>query len=96
MALTIIRICIYHWGYQHHTRVLTMYVCVCKAVTDRQISQELAHGARNLRDLQTRLGVGTQCGKCCSCARRMVLEHICEQDVPAALDIPLTDSPLPA
>jgi bacterioferritin-associated ferredoxin len=73
-----------------------MYVCVCKAVTDHQIHRELDQGARNLRDLQVRLGLGTQCGGCRSAARAMVLEYVREEDVPASLNIPAVDRPLPA
>ncbi|GIX29534.1 MAG: hypothetical protein KatS3mg124_0006 [Porticoccaceae bacterium] len=41
-----------------------MYVCVCNGVTERQIRQEVAAGARRLEDLQDRLSVATCCGQC--------------------------------
>jgi bacterioferritin-associated ferredoxin len=41
-----------------------MIVCVCKAVSDRQIRTAVKHGANSLRDLTRELGVGTCCGKC--------------------------------
>jgi len=41
-----------------------MIVCVCKAVSDRQIRNAVKGGASNLRDLARELGVGTCCGKC--------------------------------
>jgi bacterioferritin-associated ferredoxin len=41
-----------------------MIVCVCKAVSDRQIRSAVKGGARSLRDLTRDLGVGTCCGKC--------------------------------
>ena len=34
-----------------------MYVCVCNAVTERQIHHAAAQGARTLRDLRQSLGV---------------------------------------
>ena len=41
-----------------------MIVCVCKAVSDRQIRQAAKCGATRVRDLARDLGVGTCCGKC--------------------------------
>ncbi|WP_374400799.1 (2Fe-2S)-binding protein [Niveibacterium sp.] len=41
-----------------------MYVCVCNAVTERQVQQAAGNGARRLRDLSATLGVATQCGRC--------------------------------
>ena len=42
----------------------TMIVCVCKAVSERQIRTAVKGGATSLRDLTRDLGVGTCCGKC--------------------------------
>lgn len=47
-----------------------MYVCVCQAVTDREIHQAARDGARTLKDLRRDLGVGVDCGRCASCARQ--------------------------
>ncbi len=41
-----------------------MYVCLCKAVTDKAIRQQVEEGACSMRELKQNLGVGTQCGKC--------------------------------
>jgi bacterioferritin-associated ferredoxin len=41
-----------------------VYVCVCNAVTDRQIRVCVEGGAACLEDLQIDLGVATGCGKC--------------------------------
>jgi len=46
-----------------------MYVCVCQAVTDRQIREAAKDGARTLKDLRRDLGVTRDCGRCASCAR---------------------------
>jgi len=46
-----------------------MYVCVCHAVTDRQIREAARDGARTLKDLRRDLGVTRDCGRCASCAR---------------------------
>lgn len=45
-----------------------MYVCVCNAVTERQIHHAAAQGARTLRDLRQSLGVTAECGRCARCA----------------------------
>ncbi len=49
-----------------------MYICVCRAVTDKQIRQAVAEGASNLRALRAQLGVASQCGKCAQCAMGLV------------------------
>ncbi len=41
-----------------------MYVCICKAVTDKQIKKSVGDGVASYNELQTRLAVGTDCGKC--------------------------------
>lgn len=51
-----------------------MYVCVCKAVTDRQIRQAVKEGARTLKDLRRDLGIIGECGQCASCARQCIKE----------------------
>lgn len=46
-----------------------MYVCICHAVTDRDIRRAAERGATHLRDLSRELKVATQCGRCARCAR---------------------------
>lgn len=46
-----------------------MYVCVCQAVTERQIQAAASSGAQSLKDLRRDLGVTRDCGRCASCAR---------------------------
>ena len=41
-----------------------MIICVCKAVSDRQIRAAVNDGACCMRDITRDLGVGTCCGKC--------------------------------
>ncbi|MDP2153323.1 MAG: (2Fe-2S)-binding protein [Methylotenera sp.] len=47
-----------------------MYVCVCQAVTERQIHQAAHQGAKTLKDLRSQLGVTMECGRCASCAKQ--------------------------
>lgn len=49
-----------------------MYVCVCRAVTDREIRQCAEFGACTLDDLRESLGVATCCGKCEGLARSIL------------------------
>jgi len=51
-----------------------MFICVCNAVTER----EIRHCARlgcSLGDLRERLGVATNCGKCKHAASQILLEE---------------------
>jgi len=41
-----------------------MYVCICKAVTDRQIRSAVEDGTRTIHGLRKQLGCTGQCGKC--------------------------------
>jgi len=51
-----------------------MYVCVCSAVTERQIFQAARAGATTLKDLRRDLGVTSECGRCATCARQCLRE----------------------
>jgi bacterioferritin-associated ferredoxin len=49
-----------------------MYVCLCKAVTDRQIRETVSNGACSFADIRRELGVATQCGKCGQMAKSII------------------------
>lgn len=49
-----------------------MYVCVCNAVTERQIAEAVAEGAKSVKDLNRLLGVGSECGSCVRSARECI------------------------
>jgi bacterioferritin-associated ferredoxin len=49
-----------------------MYVCVCHAVTDKQLREAISQGSHSLRDLRRQLGVITSCGKCGRCVREIL------------------------
>ena len=51
-----------------------MYVCVCNAITDKQIRKAAESGVRNVRDLQRQLGVATGCGSCMEAASDILRE----------------------
>jgi bacterioferritin-associated ferredoxin len=66
--LTIIRILNYDG--------VTMYVCVCHAVTDKDIRKAVDRGASSLFDVQNELPVGSCCGRCEQTAQGVVDEHL--------------------
>lgn len=53
-----------------------MYICLCNAITERQIVQAAELGARSAEDLAQELGVGLGCGRCLSCARTLLVEAV--------------------
>jgi len=52
-----------------------MYVCICKAVTDKQIRRAAAQGVDNLYELREHLGVASGCGSCADMASDILREH---------------------
>jgi bacterioferritin-associated ferredoxin len=45
-----------------------MFICICNAITERQVKQAVAEGAATLSDLQGQLGVAACCGCCAETA----------------------------
>ena len=42
----------------------TMYVCICKAISDNDIKAAVLDGAEDLETIAETLGAGTGCGTC--------------------------------
>ena len=61
-----------------------MYVCLCNAVTEREIRECACKGATCVEDLTFQLGIGAGCGRCKQCAAE-VLEEI--QRKPSGLSL---------
>jgi bacterioferritin-associated ferredoxin len=53
-----------------------MYVCVCNAVTDREIVERVRAGADTLEAIRYELGVATCCGQCADCAASLIEETL--------------------
>jgi len=49
-----------------------MYVCLCNAITDKQIRRAVAEGASSLQALGDELGVASQCGGCAEHALALI------------------------
>jgi bacterioferritin-associated ferredoxin len=48
--------------------MVRMYICICNAITERQVRASVDAGAASLDDLQFELGVATCCGRCAGTA----------------------------
>jgi bacterioferritin-associated ferredoxin len=48
--------------------IILMFICICNAITERQVKQAVADGATTLADLQGQLGVAACCGCCAETA----------------------------
>jgi bacterioferritin-associated ferredoxin len=66
-----------------------MYLCICKALTDKQINEAVGQGARTFGDLSARFGIGAECGKCVDSIREFL-------DVCLAAPPPATANEVPA
>ena len=62
-----------------------MYVCVCKAVTDKQITNAIHDGLCTRRQLFQCFGVGSDCGKCNKHVKELLDQTLVKQPImPAA------------
>lgn len=67
-----------------------MYVCICNAVTDKQIGEAVKSGATTMRDIKHRLAVSSECGKCAGCARACLYKYLNEHVQHTGNVIPIT------
>ena len=51
-----------------------MYVCICNAITDKQIRRAAKAGVTSMSALQAELGVAAGCGSCSEAASRILSE----------------------
>lgn len=51
-----------------------MYVCICHAVTDKQIRAAAENGASSVADLSATLGVAAGCGCCADLAAAVLAD----------------------
>lgn len=57
-----------------------MYVCLCKAVTQRQIQDAVAQGD-SYAQIRQKLGVATDCGCCGQSAKQLVRQSVSSMPV---------------
>lgn len=48
--------------------MVLMYICICNAITERQVKAAVEGGAHTLSQLQAELGVASCCGTCADTA----------------------------
>jgi bacterioferritin-associated ferredoxin len=49
-----------------------MFICLCHGVTDTSIESAIDDGAVTMKMLSKELKVGSQCGQCCSCTKKIL------------------------
>ncbi|MFJ7568105.1 bacterioferritin-associated ferredoxin [Herminiimonas sp. NPDC097707] len=55
-----------------------MIVCVCNNVSERKIRMAVDSGMTSMAELRDELEVGTCCGKCHACAKRVLRESLAD------------------
>ena len=61
-----------------------MYVCICNAVTERQVKEAINAGADSAQALAECLGVSTCCGSCRPTVEAVLSDHAEPANVPMA------------
>jgi len=56
-----------------------MLICICRAVSDRQIRAVVSQGAHSMAQVRAELGTGGCCGKCTRQVRELIEEHSAAQ-----------------
>jgi bacterioferritin-associated ferredoxin len=54
--------------------IIRMYICICNAITERQVRDCAEEGTRSMDELALKLGVGAGCGRCRECAAELLAE----------------------
>jgi bacterioferritin-associated ferredoxin len=69
-----------------------MYVCVCRAVTDKQVKAAIRAGATTVDAVERACGAGGDCGGCQGMIDEMIEEHLDGPPAvcPGRLHLPLT------
>jgi bacterioferritin-associated ferredoxin len=57
-----------------------LYICICNAITERQVRECARSGACSVDQLASELGVGAGCGRCIECATDLLREVITGTD----------------
>jgi bacterioferritin-associated ferredoxin len=52
-----------------------MFVCSCRAVTDRTVKAAIASGATCIEEIAERCGAGSRCGGCWPELERLLQQH---------------------
>ena len=63
-----------------------MYVCHCRAVTDRRICEAIEAGACDPDTVRRRCGAGAACGGCLPAVRALLADYGLAQTAPPVAD----------
>jgi bacterioferritin-associated ferredoxin len=55
-----------------------LYVCICNAVTERQVRECVREGVCSVDELFFTLGIGSGCGRCRDCAAEVLRDAAAE------------------
>jgi len=74
-----------------------MFICICSAVSERQVIKAVADGAQTLDDLQVDLGVAMCCGRCAETASEYLpggryAEHLSSTAIGAVVEEAANDA----
>lgn len=61
-----------------------MYVCICHAISDRQLREAVERGASSLHEVQLQLPVASCCGGCEHFAREIIEAQVVSAQRPVA------------
>jgi bacterioferritin-associated ferredoxin len=61
-----------------------MFVCLCSAVTDRQIKEAVDRGVQHVAELEELCGVGAGCGTCREHAQALIDDRLAQAQAYAA------------
>jgi bacterioferritin-associated ferredoxin len=53
-----------------------MYVCICRAVTDKQVKATIQAGATTVEEVARACGAGGDCGGCQGMIDEMIEDHL--------------------
>jgi bacterioferritin-associated ferredoxin len=68
-----------------------VYICLCNAITERQIIRRRRAAPGRRKDLASGLGVGLGCGSCVSCAKALLVEAVARITPPSGKLAPSFD-----
>ena len=54
--------------------IIPMYICICNAITERDVRECARRGCCSVDQLSAELGVGTGCGRCRQTAKEILDE----------------------
>ena len=52
-----------------------MYICLCYAITEQTIRNEIKHGCYKLKDLQKKTFIGKSCGSCLEQVEKIIKQE---------------------